>query len=268
MADGAAHSPVFVLYMARCKRDAGDLVAARDLFEGVVREPVPDGAPEQWHKAHDDASKELSALDTRIPGVILSIRNAPPEGAAVTLDGKPLPVTALRAPIRLNPGEHAFAVSAPGRRNAAEKVKLTEGDELRKIELTLAPLAPSAPATTPPIAPPPPVAPPARGPLWPSFVAFGVGAAGIAAGAITGVIAKGRADEVKANCIDGHCLRSDADKASSATTLASASTATFIVGGAAAAAGVALVLLRPGGSSSASAALSPGPGALMIHGSF
>ncbi|MEO7329793.1 MAG: hypothetical protein ABI193_14540, partial [Minicystis sp.] len=59
----------------------------------------------------------------------------------------------------------------------------------------------------------------------------------------------------------------DKDRADAAGTLATASTVSFLVGGAAAAAGVVLILIRPGGGGG-EAKLVPGPGTLLVRGSF
>jgi len=61
-ADRAAHSVVFVLYMARCQRALGDRSAERKLLEGIVAETLPPGAPEPMRRAQADAASELAAL--------------------------------------------------------------------------------------------------------------------------------------------------------------------------------------------------------------
>jgi hypothetical protein len=273
-ADRAAHSPVFVLYMARCRRGAGELLAARELYAGIAGEAVPAGAPEPWQRAHDDAQKELGALDARIPALQLTLRGASLDEAAVTIDGAVVAPAALRAPVRLDPGSHAVVARAPGRRELQQTVRLAEGDPLHRLDLVLEalPALPAPAVATPIITPPPGPATPApiarKGSLFPGFLALGVGVAGLATGTITGIIARGRADDIKRNCIDGHCLSTDEDRAASANTLATVSTATFLVGGAAAAAGVVLILVRPGGGSASEARLVPGPGSLSLTGSF
>lgn len=268
-ADRAAHSPVFVLYMARSRRGAGALLAARALFASIVAEPIPPGAPEPWQRAHDDAATELGALDARLPTLQISARGAPPEEITVLVDGAAVAPAALRAPLRLDPGAHTIVARAAGR-EITETLRLAEGDPLRRLDLLLpAPAVPNVvPATTSSsiVTAPPPG--PRKGSLLPGFLALGAGVAGLSTGLITGLIAKGQADDIKANCIDGHCLTTDKDKADGAGTLATVSTATFILGGAAAAAGVVLILVRPGGSSAPEASLVPGPGGLTLRGSF
>jgi hypothetical protein len=295
-AEAAAHSPVFVLYMARCKRSQGELLAARELLARTAGEALPDSAPEPWQRARADAARMLSELEPRIPSILVALRGggAVSDGAAsgpkpraalggalepamepaITLDGAPVSAEARRAPIRVNPGAHTLAATLPGRAPITSTVRVAEGDPPLKIELSLDP-DPAPPPVAPPAItpPPPPVAPPRkRGSLTPGLVALGVGGAGLAAGGILGGVALSVASGVKGNCkaptADSLvCPPAEQPNVNRANTLATASTATFIAGGAIAAAGVVLILVRPGGSET-TARLVPGPGWLSVQGTF
>ncbi|MEP7121805.1 MAG: hypothetical protein ABJE95_12875 [Byssovorax sp.] len=279
-ADSAAHSPVFALYMARCRGNQGALLAARDLFAALANESLPPSAPEAWQKARVDAATELTAIEARIPSVIIAVSGAPIEGAAVTVDDAAVAASALGKPIRLDPGAHTVAAKARGRAPITESIRLAEGPEPRRITLVIPAETPPLVASTPPavrVDRPPPIAPiaPTRGSLVPGIVALGAGAAGLGLGLISGVIARGKADDVKGRCVGVHCLPGDADEGHAAQTLATVSTVGFVVGGAAAAAGITLILVRPGGSSPGStsstdarAALSPTAGGLVLTGRF
>jgi hypothetical protein len=83
-----------------------------------------------------------------------------------------------------------------------------------------------------------------------AFVAFGVGGAGLAAGAITGAIALGKKNDLHAACPNyPGCPEQNATRAgdlsSSASTFATVSTVSFIAGGVFVAAGAVLLLLQP-----------------------
>jgi tetratricopeptide (TPR) repeat protein len=124
------------------------------------------------------------------------------------------------------------------------------------IEATQPPPASSAPAPTapPPPAPvpsatssatPPPIAPepPSRVPI---YVAFGVGAAGVAVGSIFGALALSQASDVEDACPGGKCGRNDqvgpqADAQDAARTKAWVSTIGFGVGVIGVAAGIVLL---------------------------
>jgi hypothetical protein len=108
-------------------------------------------------------------------------------------------------------------------------------------------------SVAPPPAPPP--SPPAdaeqqKGSLLPGGIVLGLGAAGLAVGAITGGLSLSKASQLTPElCPNKHCPRSAQSIGDSVKTLGTISTATFIVGGAAAAAGAVLLVVRPGGGS-------------------
>jgi len=62
MADRLLHAPTLVLFMARCKRELGELDVARELLQRVVDEPLGEDAPPQFFKAQAMARSELEAL--------------------------------------------------------------------------------------------------------------------------------------------------------------------------------------------------------------
>jgi hypothetical protein len=261
-ADAVLHSPVFVVYMARCKRNLGDLLAARDLLARVTGEPLPDDAPEPWKRARADAGRELSELSGRIPGLIVDLRGS----AAVTVDDQPIPPEALRAPIWLNPGSHTVRATRPGAPPASASVQLVEGDPPRKVVLEVA-----LPESPPPVAPPA-VAPPTRGPLLPGLSLIGAGAAGLVAGAVMGGVGLAKAADVKAGCdrVSGvlSCPRGLEGQVNLARGLQTGANVAFVAGGVVAAAGVVLVIVRPGGARAASARVVPGAGSLWLSGTF
>lgn len=265
-ADKAAHSPVFVLYMARCKRGSGDLLAARELLARAMGEVLPDSAPDPWRKARADAARELPELEARIPALIVTLRGAPAGGASVTVDGAPVSPEALRAPIRVNPGPHEVEAKIPGRAPIRSSVRLAEGDAPLKVDLVVPDAGPQQEP------PPPPQQPAARGSLVPGLIGIGLGAGGIAAGAITGALALSKASDIKSRCTEQPngsltCPYTEERNVGAAQTLSTVSVVSFVAGGVAAAAGIVLVIVRPGGGS-ASARLVPGPGSMMIEGRF
>jgi hypothetical protein len=77
-------------------------------------------------------------------------------------------------------------------------------------------------------------------------------------GAVTGLLALSKANDVKSRCDAGHCPAEDESKANSAKTLATVSTIGFVVGGVGVGAG-AFLLIRRGGDETVGMA---------AHGSF
>ena len=100
---------------------------------------------------------------------------------------------------------------------------------------------------------------------------FGVGAAGLIAGGVTGGLTLSREKDLETSCPDKHCTSADAQSdLDSSRTLANVSTAMFAVGGAGIAVGVVGLVLSDFGGSTEQAAIEPlvGPGWLGMKGRF
>ena len=255
-AETVAHSPVFLLYMARCKRQLGELKAARALYVRVIEDRPPDGAPESWKNAQNEASKELVDL---FPRLRIAVRGGPAE---VKLDGRTLTTEELAQPIEVEPGEHRVEARRGRGKPVVQQVRLARGASI-DVVLEL----PETPSPEPRTRTETPEEP-SEGSLAPGIVMLAfAGAAGIA-GIVTGAIALDTAQGVVDRCVGDDCtgsgnsaeaaaLQSDRDRAYN---MAHASTASLVVAGVAAAVGITLLILRPGGGSE----VSIGPGSLRI----
>jgi hypothetical protein len=254
-ADALAHSPVFVLYMARSRRNAGKLLEAAKLYSRVAGEKLEKKAPAPFHAAIADAAAELADVEAKTPRVRVEVRGAEPKDIDVTVDSKPI---AVGQSVAMDPGAHAFVARVRGVEGAAERkqsVSLVEGQEEVVVDLDFSPdAAPKEPLR------------PERGPIGPGLVLMVIGGIGLELGVVSGAIAAKTSGDVKDGCIDNHCLREDADALDRARTLGTVSTVAFVAGGALVATGVVLLAVRPGGSSAPSVTASPG--ALWIRGAF
>jgi hypothetical protein len=255
-AERLAHSPVFVLYMARCRRNAGKLLEAQSLYRRVASERVGPDAPEPMRKAPLEAQAELDELGRRIPSIVVVVTGPGSETATIQIDGSPLAAGAARRAIPLDPGEHRVLASAPGSPPVSKLVRLREGDDPARVVLELASADPAPPRDEAD----------ARGSILPGAITLGAGALGLGVGALTGAIAASKTSELKERCVGVHCPAEDADEADSAKTFATVSTVSFVVGGVLTAGGVVLLLTRPGGSSQA--ALAAGPGRIWFQARF
>ncbi|MEO6576084.1 MAG: hypothetical protein ABIP89_19680, partial [Polyangiaceae bacterium] len=87
-----------------------------------------------------------------------------------------------------------------------------------------------------------------------AYASFGVGAAGLVFGAVTGVVALGKKSTLKDECKnpDGTCMPSAQSDLDSYHTMGALSTVGFIVAGVGAAAGLVFLISAPKSSSSAS----------------
>jgi tetratricopeptide (TPR) repeat protein len=76
-AEALYHSPVFVLFSARCLRHMGELDQARFAYLRLVDEPLDAGVPEPWKQAQADGRAELTSLEQA-----LAAAPSPPEQTA------------------------------------------------------------------------------------------------------------------------------------------------------------------------------------------
>jgi hypothetical protein len=230
-AEKIAHSPVFVLWMARSKRGLGELRAAEKLYEKVASEDLAAAPTPKWTAAQNDAKREHEALAKRIPRVRIAVQGAP-AGASLAIDGN---AALPEVEVEVDPGDHVARATAAGGGQASKTFHADEGDAPARITLVL-PVSPVASET--------------RGPLAPGGITLGIGGAALIAGAVTGGYALALAKQVNAGCIRNLCQAADATKGNLANALAYASTGLFIAGGVASAVGIALLVTRPrfGGS--------------------
>ena len=240
-------TPVTGLELGRAHMDLAQLVEAREVFLSIARLPVQSDEGEKSAGARTEAAQLADQLRPRIPTLTVKIIGAPAgTPPVVTVDGVTIPVAAIGAPRKLNPGSHEVTAKSTGTLEQRATVDLKEG-ESKELPLTLS--ASAAPETLP-------AKPPAEGassgadagstktnPLV--YVGFGVGAVGVATGSITGLMALSRASKVDAAC-GGKLVCPPSAKAdvTAGRTLGTVSTIAFIVGGAGVALGV-YGLLKP-----------------------
>jgi len=240
-ADALAHSPVFVLFMARSKKNAGKLLEASALYERVATEKLAFDAPKPFRAASSDAASELAELRGRIPHVRVVVVGAPPGSLDVRVDDEPIEIDKR---IALDPGEHVFSAKAM-QLEKRERVVLAAGAQEVRVELSFVePRATEAKS-------------PKRGSLAPGIAFVSLAAAGLELGAIMGGLATKTSNDVKAGCIDDHCLKSDAADLDRARLFANVSTGAFVAGGAFMVTGIVLFVVRPGGESAPTVGVGP-----------
>jgi hypothetical protein len=259
-AEKKAHSPVLGLYIARCQRQAGRWLLAREVYSRVAAEELAPNAPEPFVNARSDARRELEVLEGRIPRVTLELVGIPAE-ATVQLDGAVVARGDLTTPMRLDPGSHVAVATSRGGELARIQFVADEGRTSKvRLEVRAAPKA-SPPRATPPRK--------TSGSYVPGAVLLGAGVAGLAAGTVTRVVAFQKVSDVEGRCdVNNRCLAGDESSIDTAETLQTVSTVCLVVGGAAAAAGVVLLIVRPGGTDAPSAALRLSPGWSGVAGAF
>jgi hypothetical protein len=209
-----------------------------------------------------DCTERLSELDASQPTIVFEVTDNAGHDLAdvrVLVDGAVLSARLSGVAVPVDPGEHTFRFEAPGASPTTRRWIIREGEKARAERIALAvgrtpelpPIRSATAAATPPKGEDR-TEPSADGQREIGLVAGGVGIAGIAVGAVFGLLAIHAKNEQHtdcgstASCVDRGSAISDH---ASATTLATLSSATFIGGAILAAAGVILYLTAPPQSS-------------------
>lgn len=272
-ADAIMHLPMTGVAVVEAQAALGLLVEARDKAIAVKLLPVRPGENAAFSRAREKAAALADSLAARIPSIKITVEGGPAE-VDVLVDGVVLPRAAATAPRSVNPGKHIVAAKAPGHDEVRAEVSVAEGTTL-PITLTLKPSA-RAPAGgikgAPAPAGPRVDAPAERGTSPLVFVSFGVGAAGIIVGSVTGILSISRTSDLSSACPRMTCAPED-DDYNAANTLANLSNVAFAVGAVGVGAGVVgLIVSGADGPAPKSPRVSVraavGPGAVMITGVF
>lgn len=251
-----------LLNIAKCHEHDGKLLTAREeyaralVLTGDIKDPAR-------QKALEGITRQgISAVELRLPRIRVTIApSPPPPGIKVMRDGQEIPASTLADAVPLDPGRHEIIASAPGYRTETRAVALEEG-KTATVEIALAP-EPRPESKS---------ARPSSGLRGAGVALTAAGAAGLALGAVTGILSLNKVSAVKDSCQGTLCLSTDQaarDGVSAATTLGNVSTTAFIAGGVLAATGVVLMVLPSSGEQKAPALNAViRPGFLEIQGRF
>lgn len=218
-ADSIVGVPTTGLAVARALERLGRLREAREVASRVAASKPVAGEPYLLTDARNRAAALARDLDRSIPTLQIVVTGSPQTARiSLSIDGVEVPIESS-VPVPLDPGEHAYGIVAEGFHPIEERLTL-DRNERRRVEHVLVPAAA------------PPRERPARSSSAPAlaYAGFGVGAAGVLAGATTGILSLSRAASAKRMCDGTECwpeARSDAD---SSKKLATASNIAFGVG--------------------------------------
>jgi len=121
-ANDALAAPTVVVRMGDCKRELGELVAARAHYQSAASWRLPTPAPSPWLAAKERAARELEEIDKRVPTLEVRISGANASDVSLDVDGKAV----SSARVRVDPGEHVVTGRA-GDAEATRSVTLAEG---------------------------------------------------------------------------------------------------------------------------------------------
>lgn len=214
----------------------------------------------------------LREVKSAVPSIIPVARDADGRDLVevrVSIDGTLVTETLDGMPVELDPGPHVVVFETPDHPSLTLNVVVVQAQKNRMVVARLSPPAPPSPA--PPAIPTPsfpePEAPVAGGGVSPwAWIGFGIGAAGIITGTVTGALALAEADELEEICNGTVCTTTRGEQYDDGVRLAHASTGMFVVGGAGVVLGVAALIWL--GDEPKSAALHIGPSYVGARGRF
>jgi hypothetical protein len=252
--------PSIVIMQARSLAKLGRILEALDKYEKTQRMPLTDDAPDAFKQAVSDARREGEELWRHVPRLTIHVRVSPvsPNDLTVLLDSRQLPGALLDISQPTDPGPHEISVKAAGYETETRSVTLEVGDRVtldiplvaQKQVVKPLPLSPSSSLSD-------------RSNLdsgaairpW-AWTAVGVGTAGLALSAITGIIALEKKSALDTQCRPG-CPASSANDISTFRTTRTLSYASLLVGSASIGLGGYFLLTGPAEQRTIGATLSP-----------
>jgi len=257
------HAPSTLERLGECQIKVGKLVDGTEALRRVVREVLPATAPPAFLAAQVRAGQLLAEARPRIASLKIAVAAPPNAEFTVKIDGETVPHANLNANRPMDPGAHVIEASGPLVLSTKASVTLAEGGT-DSVALTLQ-LNPSAPP--PFLLPDGPVSPPGAEHALASsrshtvsYVAFGVGGAGLVVGTALGIAALSAKSSIQQACPGKVCPPTEQSELSSAETKGTISTLGFIVGGVGVALGVTFYFAHPfssGGSTTTGGYVQP-----------
>ena len=266
-------APGTLINWALCEEKLGRSATALELLR-LADQTLPASHPKRAGLV-----KHIDALAKRAPLLRLRAAAPLPQGVSVIMDGATVESNAFAHGLLGDPGPHVVELRAPGREDRRYEVVLAEATTLEvTVEaglprsqrsasaLKTAGVAPAESAAMPAGPTEEAASTPTSSTLGWVFAGSGLALAG--AGAVTGLLAKGKWDVAREECnVDRKFCYTDTgyDAVSAGNTLSTVSTVAFVVGGASLAVGGYLLLTKKDAPASARVAASAGPGGFGVR---
>lgn len=194
-------SPNSHLMIARALREKGDLVLAYREMQQVHREAsAAAAADKKYEKTEQAARAELAEMAKRLGFVVVQLEHAP-AGVTVTVAGETVAPDQLGQPLVVAPGQVAIVATAPGEAPVEQTLSIEAG-ATEPVTLAFAEPQPAAP---------PPSAPSVEFNTskmdmrtW-SYVAGGVGVAGLVTFAVFGGLNQAKYNDLQDACPNNRC---------------------------------------------------------------
>lgn len=246
--------------LAVCYESTGRPATALALYLEVADLAKSAGFKDKEKVARDKAT----ALEPKVPRIVIEVKAARPAGLAITRDGAPVEESRYNRPILVDPGDYVIEATAPDRKPFKTTVAVKGEGARVSVPISLAPVEDFSRQDVP--EPPPPSPLGAQRIAAIAVAAAGVG--GVVAGGVFGMNAKDAYEKAmgdpslcptKNTCYpDGKAL---VDQARSDALV---STITFIAGGVALAGGAVLFVTAPSAAAPAKGQHSPYPSVALV----
>lgn len=267
--------PSVGLWLGRSYAKVGKLVEAAAVLHEVRGLSPNVGKVNVQMQALRDAAEDEASIVPRIPHLILRFDDSQaPAPTSLRLDGREIAPAQTNELQAVNPGPHEVAYSC-GTSTQTAAALVAEG-ETKTLSLTCPlPAEPSVRLPSPntavrPIDSSNTTRPSSGSRPTVALVSLGVGAAGLALGGISGIVAWNKSSNLDSKgCRDAHCPGSvPQSEVESLNTWRHVSTVGFAVGAVGVAAGLGFWLLTPKSETGSRAALLVGPQSLNVLGEF
>ena len=222
LAESAAHSPVFLLYMAKARLKLGELLRARSLLRQVAHEELSADAPPSWQRAHDQAHENLKQIAGQIPSLALSVRGGTPP-FLVSIAERQQRVGRGTVRLELDPGSYSCLVQDAQGRSVTQKLSVAAFERKKSIVVEF-PAEHSVARNADPAA----SAPEPNNLLALSTLGVGIVAASV--GIVAGTVAGVQTRNLKAQCDGNVCPRDQKYRGERAKTWANVASASLVIG--------------------------------------
>lgn len=261
---------ITLINLANCEEKVGRLADASGHWVDARSRAQSEGNG----AIESEAVKRSKSLETRIPRLTISIAPGAPKEAVIARDGVELGAVSLGVALPVNVGVHSVVLKAPGFEDGTKEITVAEG-ESKSIQV-----GPGAPKTRVVAATEPargqrpvsstPAASSSKVPTVMTYAGFGVAAVGVVVGAVTGIVALGKASAVDDACPDRRCRDADSlNDVERGRLMGNISTVAFIASGVGAAVGVGGLLWgRKKSDDAPRVSLSIGPTGGGLRGTF
>jgi hypothetical protein len=252
-----------LLYLAICHERQGRSASAWSEFASAA----------SWADRSDQlqrgelARKHMAALDARLWRLTIHAPATPVPGLEMQVDGGAMSLASVDTPLPLDPGDHSVVALAPGRETWHTTLHVPNesgGATVQIPDLDLVSVAPppETMGASEVLVPPAPAAPPAGSGRAAAIWSGGVlGVAGLAMGAVFGVLTFQEKSNVQSRCPAGACRAGGTDDIHQAHTDATISTVAFSLGIAGGVVATYFLLQKRPPTSTGSAT---GPGSVML----